>query len=209
MPKVRKKLQEAAKVKPNADWFRDRMSELALDQKDAEKVFGTYRAMIWRMVTGQRPPRPEEIIIWAKFLRVPVLECMRRFGYDVPVPSVSVIGAIKSNGRVSVFPPAAIEQIEAPVDASENMRALIVEAPQTGLQLFDGTYLYYEPSKVVNPAAYGKLAVLEIGDISAPVIGVLYRISARSKKVEVYGGRERFDTEQLISAAPVLWQRSA
>lgn len=185
------------------------MRDLALEQKDAEKVFGTYRAMIWRMLSGEREVTPQELLLWATFLRLPLHETFRRFGYKVEAPTVQVIGAVKANGRVAVFAPAQIEKVEAPNDASGNMKALVVDAPQSELQIFDGTHLYYEPSDVVNPAAFAHLSVLEIGDVGAPVVGILHRISARAKKVEIYGGRERFETDQLISAAPVLWQRSA
>ena len=134
---------------------------------------------------------------------------LRRLGVDIPPATVPVIGVLRGNARVSILPPDKVANVESPRLPPGPLVALQIETSQTALAIYHGGLLYYEPSEVVLPGAFGRLSVVELGDVPAPVVGVIDRgRSIKGGRVTVFGGLETIESDQLQSAAPILWQRA-
>lgn len=193
---------------PQTEWIKNRLRERGVTLDAAAAKLGTYKLMVHRVLGGQRPARPDEIIAFAPLLGVSAVEALRRFGYAVPETRVDLIGRVNEFGRVEFYPPDLVRRTEAPADAHADMKALTVDAPHSRLAIYDGATLFYVPSKVVDAQAVGRLALLEIGDQAAPVLGVLSYAAGGRKRVTIIGGAEVLETAQLISAAPIAWVRA-
>ena len=194
--------------KPDERWFVKRMDEIGVGKQDAARHFGTYTNMVWRMITGHRPVRVAEAIEWAKFLKVPVSVALVRFGYDVPRVTVPVVGVMRKSGRVSTLPPNQQTRVDAPDDLSAAMVAIRVEGTHSALAIFDGNYLFYEPSQVVRADSYGRLSVVEFGDYPAPMVGIVDRAGVGKGRVTLFGGDDTVESDMMISATPILWMRA-
>jgi len=164
--------------------------------------------MLHRIVSGTRPARPDEILALGELLGISAIEALRRFGYEVPETKVDIIGRVNEFGRLEFLPPDLVRKTEAPSDAMADTRAITVDAPHSRLSLYDGATLFYTPSSVVDAQAVGRLAVIEVGDQPAPIIGVLTYAAGGKKRVTIIGGGEVIETKQLISAAPITWIRA-
>lgn len=205
MPK--KKQKHEIRNKPDKAWFKTRMYEIGKSVEEAATLFKTYPNMVWRMTSGQRKIRPDEMAVWSRFLEVPYNEIARRFGVDVPIFKVPVVGIVRPNGRVSQILPNERQFVEAPTDASAHMLALVVDAPMSSLMIWDGSYLYYEPTEVLRTDAFGRLSVVEIRDWP-PVVGVLDRASMGQGRVTLLGSQEKIDSKHVERATPIKWQRA-
>lgn len=206
------------RVRPSPDyrWFEDRMAELGLSRTAVAAAFGYPRAKtnyVWRMLAetgkeGARWVRPDEIAVWADLLKAPYVHVVRRFGFRTPMRTVPVVGILRSDGRISeVFDIDHPRKAEAPYDATERTEALYVETPYFDLGVWHGSFIYYEPSRVVHGQAMNRLCVIELGDQIARVVGMLTagrRID--EYQIRVIGQSELIITREIISASVVRWQ---
>jgi hypothetical protein len=208
MVKASKKSAAKKTNKPDEAWFAKRMDELGIGRQDAAKHFKTYPNMLWRVMTGHRPVRVQEVIDWAIYLKVPVSVALVRFGFQVPRATVPVVGLMRKTGRVTVLPPNQQTKIDAPDDLSAAMVAIRVEGAHSSLAIFDGSYLFYEPSDIVRVDAFGRLSVVEFGDYPAPLVGVVDRAAVGKGRVTLFGGEDVVESDMMISATPIRWQRA-
>lgn len=206
------------RVRPSPDykWFEDRMAELGLSRGAVAAAFGyapSKTNYVWRMLAetgreGARWVRPDEIAVWARILKAPYVYVVRRFGFEAPMRTVPVVGVVRSDGRISeVLAPDHPNKAEAPYDATERTEALYVEAPYSELGVWHGSFIYYEPSRVVHGQATNRLCVLELGDQLARLVGTLTagrRID--EYQIRVLGQIETITTREIISASVVRWQ---
>lgn len=198
---------EKSKSAVDADWFRHRMGELGITPQRAAEHFETYPAMVWRMTSGQRKLTPHEICEWAKILKVSVAVILKRLGEDPPAVSVPIIGTVGAHGRVAMLAPGQQRKAESPGVGQKQLVAFAVETANTELVLYDGSTIYYEPATVIRPDAFGRLAIIELGDHDGPIVGVLERGRLGKGRVTVFGGTETIESSQVVSAAPVRWLR--
>ncbi len=194
----------------NRQWVEDRQRTLGLSVAALAEALGTYPNMVWRIMSGARRVTPQEICTLAGVLRVPVTVLMRRWGFDVPSVSVPVIGEVNAAGRVSTFPAGQGGEVPSPDDSRNELVALRVRSAESAYPLFDGYHFFYEPGQRVEPGAFGRLSVLELGTHTAPIVGVLDKTSVTRVSVAVWGlkGAERVEDYTLVSAKPVLWMRA-
>lgn len=195
------------KQKVDTAWFETRMSEMGYDRAAAAKRWNTYPNMIWRVLTGARPVRTQEIIEWCEWLQVPITVGLFRFGFDVPRSRVPVIGNVNSDGRISILPPGHQEHVDAPGDMQCTMVALRVKGDNRALSIYDGALLYYEPSEVVSVASFGRLSVVELGDHLPPLVGIVDRASGGRGRITLFGGAETIESDKVVSATPIRWQK--
>lgn len=204
-----KQPEQTADPKPNVDWINERLEALKLTKVEASKaLLFSHPNTFHKLLSGERRTQIDECLLLAKLLNVPPAIMARQLGYDWPIPQARIIGEVDGAGRVRVLPPGKQSDVDAPSELEVELVALQVAAAQTALSVYDGNILYYEPSEVVRPDAFGRLAVLEIGDQPAPVVGVLDRASLGRGRVVVFGGIETIETNKIISATPIRWQRA-
>lgn len=194
----------------DVDWVEAQLDRVGRSKSDAAEALGLHPNKMGEILRGTRRLQVPEAITLANFIEAPLFELLRRFGYDVP-PSdqCDLIGVVNGRGRVSFLPPDQCEVVVAPTDADKDLKALRVEAEHTRLALYHGTVIYYLPTQMVRADAFGRLSVLDLKDEPAPVLGILDRGSYGQGVVRIYGGLETIETETVLSASPVKWQRSA
>jgi len=192
---------------PDQEWFKRRMDEIGLSVTAAAEAFETYPNMIWRMTSGARTVRPDEICTWARLLNVGVATILQRLGESPPVLTVPLIGRVRANGRITQYPPGHVRRVDAPADAALETVAVDVDAPNSTLQIYDGSTLYYEPADVIVAEAFGRLSVIGTGDNPAQIVGVLDRASRGKSRILIFGGSETVESSHVISATPVRWTR--
>lgn len=197
--------------KADKDWLDARLGGVGLSAKDASRKIGLgHPNKFWASVRGERRLQIEEALSLAKLLKVSHTELLARWGYDVaPSSTCQLIGTVNGRGRVSFLPPDRTAEIIAPTEADADLKALRIDAEHTRLALYHGTTIYYLPSNSVRADAFGRLAVLDAKDQPTPILGILDRGSYGQGLIRVYGGIEDIETDTLVSASPVLWQRSA
>jgi hypothetical protein len=189
-------------------WFRSRMDDLGLDRDRVARALNVKPYIVTRIVVGDRPVRLDEVPILAKALEVHPVEMLRRLGVDVPTADVPVIGAMRGSGRVTLWPADRVQRTESPRLAGGDLVGLRIETAHSPLGLHDGGVLFFEPTTRVEHGSWSRLSVIEVGDEAAPIVGTLDRgASVRSCRVLVFGGHETLESEQLQSAAPILWHR--
>lgn len=201
---------------PDYEWFEKRMKEMGLTRTAVAAAFGyppNRTNYLWRMLaeTGKeaaRWVRPDEIAVWAWILRTPYVHVVRRFGFTAPMRTIPVVGVVRSDGRISeILDPDHPNKAEAPYDATEQTEALYVETLFSELGVWNGSFIYYEPSKTVHGQAMNRLCVLELGDQYARVVGALTAGRRVDEyQVQMIGQSEPVTTRDLISASVVRWQ---
>ena len=192
---------------PDRRWISERLAEVDLRKSELAEKLHVHPNIVHKMLNGQRRVQIAEFRLLAQLLHVPFMEVVRRFGFDVPGAMVPCIGAIDGRARIAVLPPDRQHDTPAPESAVPGTVALIVDAPHSALSVYHGSTLYYVPSDTVRVDAFGRLGVLEIDGEPAPVVGVLDRATMGRGRVRVFGGIDVIDTERLVSATPVTWQR--
>lgn len=163
--------------------------------------------IVHKMLNGERRLQVPELRYWAKALQVPFVVAVQRFGHEVPGAKVPLIGAVDGRARVVLYPPDKCRDVAAPEPSGGELVALEVDSAHSALSIYHGSIIYYQPSATVNIGAFGRLSVLEIDGEPAPLLGVLDRASLGRGAVRVFGSTEIVNTETLVSAAPVHWQR--
>ena len=193
---------------PPADvvWFEERFEALGLTRAVLDRELGYYENYIGRIFSGQRKASIADAVFLAKRLKVPVQTIVRRLGYALADATVPVIGRVNEHGRIVSILPAHQAQVPFPPGMETETVAVVVETAQTALAVYDGQILYYTPSKIVRPDAFGRLSVIECADHSAPIVGILDRARVGRGRVVILGGTETLESEQIVSATPIRWK---
>lgn len=200
--------QPGAQRPPDADWFRDRMRDYGIDRTAAATALGGGGNAVWKSLIGQRGVPLDEVAIWARILDAPYLEIVRRLGFDVADHTVPVTGTLQANGRITLRHPADVYRIPSPPDLASNAVACLVESAHAALFMFQDSHFFYEPSPQVAIDAAGRLSVVELADHgSTPVVGLLTRGTQRHVRIAVVGGQEVIESQQLVAAWPIRWQK--
>ena len=200
---------------PDLEWIEAQLDARGLSKSDCGRLLGEATAgkamhpnVLGRLLTGGRRLQIDEAIALARILAAPRPELIRRFGYNWPEPCCNVIGRVDGRGRVSMLPPDLHTTTAAPIDADASLTVLRVEAAHTRLAIYHGYLLFYEPSRDVRTDAFGRLAVIDVGDEPAPIVGVLDRGSYGRGSVTIFGGLDVLEAARIVSAAPVKWLRA-
>jgi hypothetical protein len=208
MAKPKAEKHENRTIAIDRKWFKSRMDDLGLDRDRVARALDVKSYIVTRIVVGERPVRLDEIPIISKVLEVHPVELLRRLGVDVPSATVPVIGAMRGSGRVTLWPADRIQRADSPRQGGGELVGLRIETAHSPLGLHDGGVLFFEPTTRVEHGSWSRLSVIELGDEASPIVGTLDRgASVRSCRVLVFGGHETIESEQLQSAAPILWHR--
>ena len=198
---------EAGDTLPDRQWIDARLDEIGVRKKDVAQALGVHPNIVHKILNGERRLQVGEARTVAKLMQLPLVETLRRFGFNVPGTTCPLVGRIDGRGRVSIRPPSADGRTVLAPESAIGVVALAVDAAHSALSVYHGSLLYYEPAQMVRVDSFGRLAVLEMDGELCPVIGVLDRASLGRAEVTVFGGVEVLQTQRLVSATPILWQR--
>lgn len=199
--------------KPDIAWFEEQLERSGLSGRAVSLKLGDNVHKWTRIIYKEQKATIGEALALASIFGVGYAEILRRLGFELAEPMLSVIGKVGSSGRVVRVPPSiqiAPARILAPPHVGGHAVALYVDTPRKDLAMFNGQFLIYEPSPRVEIGAMGRLAVIECAEEAQPVVGVLERASVSRGHVRVFGlGDETLEGVSIISAAPVRWIMAA
>ena len=193
---------------PDAEWFGERIAAVHLQKQHVAERLGIHPNLLLKLLSGERRCQIGEAIALARMLRVPKAEIMARLGFDWPRDLIRVTGKVDGSGRVAPLPPDKQFSIECPFEYEENLAALTVEATHSALGIYHGMAIYYSPSPGVSIEAFGRLAVIEVSEHQAAILGAIDRASHGRGTIQVFGGIETLHVQTIISASPVRWLKS-
>ena len=193
-------------------WFKERMAEKGVSQRKLAEMCGKDAAQINRILSGKTAinnTRDNKTCkAFAEALGVPLFEVYRRAGIIdasvAPATKAKVLGYVEPDSTV-VDDNAGLE-IEAPVEMSEDTRALICRFADSTLDMHEGWRFFYERCAVVLADALGRLSVIEkdggkiVGFLRRGYVSGSYNIKALDNSVS--------ENQQIVSASPILWIHS-
>lgn len=208
MPKRKNTTPRLEVPKADAQWFGDRAKEMGTTLSKLSLDILGHKDLLGRTLKGERGFKPNEIVAMSVALRTPVAAIFRRLGYDVPGATCQLVGTINAQSRVSILPPQNQTAVSCPSELDTDLIALRVDAPNSVLAIYHGTIFFYAPAKKMRPDAIGRLSVIELGDHPAPVVGVLDRAAVGTGRVILFGSQDAVESDEVISASPIRWQRA-
>lgn len=195
----------------NSTWFRNRLVDKRLSQRQLARVIGVDPAAVSLMLRGKRKMDVSEAGAIAKALGVPVDEVLRHAGVDVrgveANGSVPVVGWVDDQGVVTMeraMGPTVVPFLGG-AGASDGVVALRIQTNER----MDGWLVFYREvaRQGVSLEAQGRLCVVEL-ESGQKLLRAVRRGYAPGE--HVLGGWfvERSGSIRIASAAPVicLWQ---
>ena len=202
------KLQESV---ADAEWWDARLDAIGKSRSQISAEFDPgSRNWLQKILTNERRCQIPEAIWLAERIGVPFSEVVSRLGFKAPGASVRVVAAVLGNSRLDMIAPAKQYAVPAPAGVRERTVAAICETGTAPALIYAGALFFYSPTEQprVIPGALGRLSVLEIGEVAAPVVGTLGRGSdPSSARVTLLDGVTTLDTSQLGAAYPIEWVR--
>jgi hypothetical protein len=217
-PKVAKpdrkaKLQDPA---PSLAWFDRQLDKIGKNRVGLSAEYDpSNKNWLQKILSGERRLQVAEAIWLAERFKLQLHDVLADgLGFKIPAPPkrvVSIIGSVTADSRVHRYAPPAIEDVEAPAGARDEMVALRLETQHTALAIYAGCLLFYTPSPAMRvlPGSYERLSVIALGDMDALLVGIPSRSSKLiAGRVTLLDGRTVMESEQSISAYPVEWTKS-
>ena len=183
-------------------WFEKQMKGLSLSQRGLAAKLTRDVSIINRTLNGSREATAGEVASMSGLLGVPPDEVLRRLGYSVRPPGVTITGALRADGRVTTITAQSGRWQEFPPVATAD-RALIAETHGGPLAAYHGAVFCYleSPARTVPPDAIGRLCVVEAADEVVPVLGVLSKADRRGQlRFTPFSGGDDRELSNVIRA---------
>lgn len=140
----------------NSKWFRDLLADKKISANKFAELNNFQRTGLSKMINGVYEMSPEVMAAFSSYFGVAYEVVARHAGLPVPkvmTRMVRIIGQVEKTGRV--VKAAKGEMVDRPAGASDATVALAMPG-------FYDWVVYYNPSKRVEPEAFGRLAVCEL-----------------------------------------------
>jgi hypothetical protein len=198
--------RKAAKVVvPQTEWIKERLFErgITIDQMSAR--WGVEKHIAYRVLNGSRTIDVAELVAAMEALDLSLADTARRFGFDVPRGKVPLAGKVNGDSRVLPADSAAFH-LDCPEDVPPDVKALVVDAPNSKLAMFDGAVMYFRPHDGIEEQAMHRLAVIESPNLPAPVVGMILPKGTIHKTHRVtLMNAATIELAQITTASPILW----
>lgn len=190
----------------NQQWFKERLRELHISQRQLAKRVGMDPASMSYMLSGKRSMSMEEAKAIAGHLLVPVTEVMRQAGIEVldDVRKVPVAGYIGEGGTIALLPNGTHDYAHAPANTPDGSYALqvrMVTSPRDGWLVFvSGVQL--DPAQCLD-----KLCVVAMNDggMMAAVIRRGYKLGLYNL-IRIYENTPNvLENKEVTWASRILW----
>lgn len=192
----------------NAKWFRERLADKGMSQRQLAKHLGIDPSSLTYMLKGERAMKMTEAPQIAAILGVPVQEVLTNAGVELDAPSrrVPIVGYVDGKGMAHVPDWASrTEAIPTPVSLPEDAVALRLQTVASELDMFDGWTVFTTPPKSGVPAdCIGRLCIVQLknGDC-------MLRFLRRGYKPGTYNlvhiGAPTLSSVSVAWATPILW----
>lgn len=188
----------------NQEWFKDRLRQLKLSQRQLAKKMDLDPASVSYMLSGKRRMTMDEARVLASHLLVPVTEVMRQAGIDVidDVRRVPVAGYVSTGSAVTLLPKGTHDMALAPPDVPNGSFAVqtrIVSSPSDGwLSFVSG--VQESPAECTNKLT---VVALKDGRMLQAIIKRGYKQAHYNLILMPEGGV--LENKEVAWAARVLW----
>lgn len=186
------------------DWFRQKLAERKLSQRQLAKLMGLDAAAVSLMLRDQRKMTNEEAHFIASTIGVPVTEVLRRAGIDVldDVRLVPISASVDAKASVTLFPAKTHDKVHGPADCPAGTFAVQVRAPSL---IQDGWLLFVSPAQLEPSELLDRicLVTLKNGTQCIAVLRRGYRNGAFN--LITWPEREQKTDCDVAWASHVLW----
>lgn len=195
--------RQKSKMKTDKAWFKEKLRDIGKSQRALGRHIGMDSASISHLMNGMRKPQIDEVPQIANFLGVRANEVLRAFGVFFEEDHhrmVPIVGIVDGNGRIELFPETR-DEIEAPTSLPSSTCVITAQTLGSALDPLDGSRIFYLPTDKIEPAAVGRLSVVETETGELLIRGVRRGTSFDSFRLVGFGVVE--DERRLRTAAPI------
>lgn len=160
MPTIRPRIDSA--------WFMARLADRRLSQRRLATLLHKHPSAVTMLFKGRRRMQLNDASIIAQALGTTLEQVIEAAGIDMPPGGgalMLVSGTIEApSSKVVSKPPTPARRVHRPVNCSDDVLALCVQAPASPLHRW---ILYYASTQQFDPAAVGRLMVGHVPAIGA------------------------------------------
>jgi transcriptional regulator with XRE-family HTH domain len=191
----------------NRRYFENLMADKKLSLRALAQKMGMQHSQLSLAFSGTRRLQLDEVAQLSHIFGRPLVEVVEAAGVQVkPVASsrVSVVGAVQGDGTITFNRAGDIERTTAPEELGAKAQAVQARTAGTGLDWLDGAVLFYEPGEGVQPAAIGRLSLVQIENGPAVLAAIRRGYVAGTYNLS---GLYRAENVKLAWATPILLTR--
>jgi len=199
----------------NSRWFKLRLIEKGLSQRDLAKRLGVEPSALNHMVNGRRSINKEYLDTIAKLLGLTLPELLAGLKHTETTPEahgeLEIAGWIDGALIVHKGHPkgprnAPNPQAGASVESIEVLRCQTMGSQFDGI---DGALVYYYPTNRVDPDSLQRLCIVEIGSKGGVrAMRVVKRgYSVGRYNLALFNGVISEEDCEITSSAPVMWMK--
>lgn len=186
------------------EWFEDRMRAKGFHKMaPVARELGIDKSMMLRSLKGERVFTVKDIVGLARVLGTTTSEVCRRIGYPVEKGGVPFVGTVRDDGKVGLVTakPDDLFYTEEPPPGASAIKAVM---QTSSMHAWNGAVFVFAPAG--NPlAAFGQLCVVEAEGHLTPYLGTIVKGKDRNRvALELFGGREQIELEDVHRVSPVL-----
>lgn len=205
--------QSKPRPQVNTQWFRDRLADKRISQRQFAKLLGVEPAAVTRMFTGFRRMSTDEAAYFASFVGATLDEVLRNMGVQPPAHdakgTVPVVGTVNDQGVIDKGT-GGPKRVPRPPECPGDCVALRYRAPESASAMMDGWLFYYAGAERVPPEAVGRLCVIQLANKGPAMLGVLRRGYEAGRFVvrPWAAGEELLEGMAIERASPILWVKT-
>lgn len=188
----------------NTEWFKQKLSERKLSQRQLAKRMGLDPAAVSLMLRAQRKMTNEEAHFIASTVGVPVTEVLRQAGIEVldDVRAVPISASVNEKAAVTLFPAKTHDRVHGPADCPAGTYAVQVRAPA---QPQDGWLLFVSPAQQEPIELLDRICLVTLKNGTQCIAMVRRGYRAGTFNLITYPDREQRMDQDIAWASHILW----
>lgn len=186
------------------DWFKQKLAERKLSQRQLAKLMGLDPAAISLMFRDQRKMTNEEAHFIASTLGVSVTEVLRRAGIEVldDVRLAPISAAVDGRAVVTLFPAKTHDKVHGPADCPAGTYAVQCRAPSS---VQDGWLLFISPAQLEPAELLDRICLVTLKNGTQCIAVVRRGYRNGSFNLITWPDREQKTDCDVAWASHVLW----
>lgn len=188
----------------NTEWFRARMADKKLSQRQLAKMLAIDPAAASLMFRGQRKMTQEEAAKLSVILGVNVTEIMRQAGINVveDIRPARIAAYVDEDGLVTLLPNGTHESVAGPADCPVGTYAVQVRSHAS---IKDGWLLFVAPAQVPASQIMDQLCLVATANGKQLLGNVRRGYRQNTYNLVVWPNDELVEDAQIVWASTVLW----
>lgn len=188
----------------NTKWFRDRLLDKKLSQRQMAKLLSIDPAAASLMFRGQRKMTQAEAHQISVILGVPITEVMRQAGINVveDIRPARIAAYVDEAGLVTLLPNGTHEPVAGPADCPIGTYAVQVRSHAS---IKDGWLLFITPAQVPAAQNMDQLCLVATADGKQLVGNVRRGYRQNTHNLVLWPNDQLVEHAQIAWASTVLW----